>query len=77
MYYTQYEKCVPGKTHSTLTGQCSGKCSTITIFYTQILTRKAVLWSFFMSETSEKILPVKISLWNVIFLYGCKRKQDI
>ena len=27
----------------------------IVIFYTEILTRKVVLWCFFMSETSEKI----------------------
>ena len=26
----------------------------IVIFYTDILTRKVVLWSFFKSETSEK-----------------------
>ena len=30
------------------------KQSTIVIFYTEILTRKVVLWSFFKSETSEK-----------------------
>ena len=27
----------------------------IVIFYTEILTRKVVLWCFFMSEPSEKI----------------------
>ena len=38
----------------------------IVIFYTEILTRKVVLWYFFMSETSEKIhnstFRVKISV---------------
>ena len=38
----------------------------IVIFYTEILTRKVVLWYFFMSETSEKIrnstFQVKISV---------------
>ena len=39
---------------------------TIVIFYTEILTGKVVLWSFFLSETSEKIYNstflVKISV---------------
>ena len=38
----------------------------IVIFYTEILTRKVVLWSFFKSETCEKIhnstFRVKISV---------------
>ena len=38
----------------------------IVIFYTEILTRKVVLWCFFSSETSEKIhnstFQVKISV---------------
>ena len=38
----------------------------IVIFYSEILTRKVVLWCFFMSETSEKIhnstFRVKISV---------------
>ena len=38
----------------------------LVIFYTEILTRKVVLWSFFTSETSEKIhkstFQVKISV---------------
>ena len=38
----------------------------IVIFYTEILTRKVVLWCFFMSETSERIhsstFRVKISV---------------
>ena len=43
----------------------------ITIFYTEILTRKVVLWSFFTSETSEKIhkstYQVEHSVQNVHF----------
>ena len=43
----------------------------LVIFYTEILMRKVVLWSFFMSETSEKVhnstFQVKISVQNVIF----------
>ena len=41
-------------------------CVEIVIFYTEILTRKVVLWCFFSSETSEKIhnstFQVKISV---------------
>ena len=43
----------------------------IVIFYTDILTKKVVLWSFFTDETSEKshnsTFRVKISVQNVIF----------
>ena len=41
-------------------------CLKIVIFYTEILTIKVVLWSFFMNETSEKshnsTFQVKISV---------------
>ena len=44
---------------------------TIVIFYTEILTRKVVLWCFVTSETSETIhnstFRVKISVKNEIF----------
>ena len=45
---------------------CLGNFSISVIFYTEILTRKVVLWCFFMGETSEKIhnstFQVKISV---------------
>ena len=47
---------------------------------------KVNLWSFFMSEkirkstyhySSKHTYHVKISVYNIIFLQGCKRKQEI
>ena len=38
---------------------------TIVIFYTEILMRKIVLWSFFMSETNEKKPQFNFSSQNL------------
>ena len=38
----------------------------ITIFYTQILTRKVDLWSFFTSETSDKIKMVNLNFCGLL-----------
>ena len=57
----------------------------VTIFYSEILTRKVDLRSFSTSEMLVgKNIQINFSIqnfcnnvWDLFFLYGCRRKQDI